>query len=242
MNNDTAPNQPINADPAELERFNRLADQWWDSEGPMKPLHGLNPVRLQFITEHTPLNGLKVLDVGCGGGLLAEAMCQQGATVSALDLSKDLLAAAQQHAKQQALDIDYQAIPVEEFSALHTQQFDVVTCMEMLEHVPDPQSIISACVRCCKPGGTIFFSTLNRNLKSFALGIVAAEYILSLLPKGTHEYAKFIKPSELCHFARHAGLTLKSMQGIHYDPFKNSATLNRDTSVNYLAAFTMTAA
>ncbi len=227
----------VNHDPAELERFNKLANDWWNPNGPMKPLHQLNPLRLSFIEQYTTLENKTVLDVGCGGGLLSEAMTQQGAQVSALDLSEDLLAAAQHHAEQQSLVINYQAQSVEDFSQTHHSAFEVMTCMEMLEHVPNPSAIINACATCLAPGGTAFFSTINRNLKAYAQGIVAAEYVLGLLPRGTHEYAKFIKPSELCHMAREAGLELINLQGIHYQPLSSHFKLCDDVSVNYLAAF-----
>ncbi|MDF1797208.1 MAG: bifunctional 2-polyprenyl-6-hydroxyphenol methylase/3-demethylubiquinol 3-O-methyltransferase UbiG [Coxiellaceae bacterium] len=227
----------MNHDPAELERFNQLANDWWNPNGPMKPLHQLNPLRLQFIEQYCALDNKAVLDVGCGGGLLSEAMAKQNARVSALDLSEDLLAAAQQHAESQSLKIKYQAQSVEDFSQQNADSFNTVTCMEMLEHVPDPTAIVKACSDCLVTGGTAFFSTINRNLKAYAQGIVAAEYVLGLLPRGTHEYAKFIKPSELCHMAREAGLELINLQGIHYQPLSSAFTLTSDVSVNYLAAF-----
>lgn len=233
MNSTTQPN----VDPSEVERFNKLANEWWDPKGAMGPLHTLNPVRLAFVEQFCPLENKSALDVGCGGGLLAEAMTHAGATVNALDVSEDLLQAAKQHAEQHGLTIHYHAQTIESFSINHTEQFDVVTCMEMLEHVPDPASIIRACADCCKPGGIVVFSTLNRNLSSFAKAIVGAEYLLSLLPRGTHEYSKFIKPSELSHFARNASLELIKLQGIDYSPFSKSAKLTSDVSVNYLAAF-----
>ncbi len=233
MNSTTQPN----VDPSEVERFNKLANEWWDPKGAMGPLHTLNPLRLTFIEQFCMLDNVQALDVGCGGGLLAEAMTRSGANVNALDVSEDLLQAAKQHAEQHGLNIQYHAQTIESFREDHAEQFDVVTCMEMLEHVPDPASIIQACADCCKPGGVVVFSTLNRNLSSFAKAIIGAEYILSLLPRGTHEYQKFIKPSELAHFARTASLELIQMQGIDYSAFSKSAKLSTDVSVNYLAAF-----
>ncbi len=229
--------QSNNHDPAELDRFNQLADQWWNTNGPMKPLHQLNPLRLAFVQQHASLAHQKVLDVGCGGGILTEAMAQCDADLSALDLSEDLLAAAKHHAEQQGLTINYQAQSIEDFSQQHKSAFDVITCMEMLEHVPNPSAIINACCDSLKPGGIAFFSTINRNIKAFTQAIVGAEYLLDLLPRGTHEYAKFIKPSELCRMTREAGLELIQLHGIKYHPLSSAFSLTTDVSVNYLAAF-----
>lgn len=230
-------NDNSNVDLSELDRFNRLANEWWDDNGPMKPLHILNPVRLGFVQQYATLENSPCLDIGCGGGLLSEAMATAGGQVSALDLSTDLLEAAKLHASENNLSIDYHATSAEAFAQANPEAFDTVTCMEMLEHVPDPSSIVQAASDACKPGGYVFFSTLNRNAKSFIKAIVGAEYVLSLLPKGTHEYAKFIKPSELCRYAREAGLELLSIKGIDYNPFQHQAKLTDDTSVNYIAAF-----
>ncbi len=226
-----------NVDAAELERFGALAATWWDPEGPMKPLHDLNPVRLAFVQQHATLAGIDALDVGCGGGLLSEAMARAGARVSALDLAAPLLDVAQLHASANGLAIDYRRQPVEVHAAEHVGRYDVVTCMEMLEHVPDPAAVVAACAALLKPDGVLCVSTLNRTGKAFALGIVAAEYVLGLLPRGTHEYAKFIRPSELDRWARAAGLELLDLRGLRYDPLRRRASLADDVDINYLMAF-----
>jgi len=227
-----------NADPAELEKFGALAASWWDPKGHSKPLHDLNPVRLQFIKDHAELNSVSALDVGCGGGLLSEALAENGASVTAIDLSLELLQVARLHLYETpGLEVNYQQISVEQLLAESTQRFQMISCMEMLEHVPDPSSIVAACAQLLVPGGKVFFSTLNRNFKAFAVAIVGAEYVMQLLPKGTHEYQKFIRPSELCTNARANGLELLELKGMQYDPFSGKAGLCRKPDVNYLACF-----
>lgn len=229
-------NDAGNADSAELERFGRLAAGWWDPEGPMKPLHDLNPVRLTFVQQHAALDQVDALDVGCGGGLLSEAMARAGARVTGLDLAAPLLDVAHLHASANGLAIDYRLQPVEDHARDHAGRYDLVTCMEMLEHVPEPAAIIAACASLLKPGGVLCVSTLNRTAKAFALGIVAAEYVLGLLPRGTHEYAKFIRPSELDRWARAAGLELLDLRGLAYDPLCRRARLVDNVGINYLMA------
>jgi 2-polyprenyl-6-hydroxyphenyl methylase / 3-demethylubiquinone-9 3-methyltransferase len=226
----------MNVDQAELRKFGDLAARWWDPHGPMRPLHEINPVRLEWIEKLAPLGGRTVLDVGCGGGLLAEAMAQRGARVTGIDLAGKPLRVAQLHAMESGANVQYREASAEAIAGEQPAAFDVVTCMEMLEHVPQPTSVVAACATLVKPGGTVFFSTINRNLKSFALAIVGAEYVLNLLPRGTHEYAKFIRPSELITDARRAGLDLEDITGMQYNPFSKSATLGSDTDVNYLVA------
>ncbi len=223
-----------NVDAAELERFGALAAAWWDPDGPMKPLHDLNPVRLAFVQQHAVLAGVDALDVGCGGGLLSEAMARAGARVTALDLAAPLLDLAQLHASANGLAIDYRRQPVEAHAVEQGARYDLVTCMEMLEHVPDPAAVVAACADLLKPGGVLCVSTLNRTAKAFALGIVAAEYVLGLLPRGTHEYAKFIRPSELDRWARATGLELLDLRGLRYDPLRRRAWLAGDVDINYL--------
>lgn len=224
-----------NVDTGEIAKFNAIAAQWWDPHGSFKPLHDINPLRLKFIEDHVLLSGKKVLDVGCGGGILAESMSARGAIVTGIDAADDALQAGRQHAAASGLSIDYRRITVEELVQEQTAGFDVITCMEMLEHVPDPQSVIDACARLCKPGGKLFFSTLNRNLKSYLLAILGAEYVLQLIPKGTHRYSEFIKPSELGVWLRKAGLTLMELRGITYNPLLRRYSLTQDVDVNYLA-------
>jgi 2-polyprenyl-6-hydroxyphenyl methylase/3-demethylubiquinone-9 3-methyltransferase len=226
----------MNVDQAELRKFSDLAARWWDPAGPMRPLHDINPVRLEWIERLAPLAGRRVLDVGCGGGVLAEAMAQRGATVTGIDLAGKPLRVAQLHALESGAQVEYREASAESLAAELPSTFDIVTCMEMLEHVPDPASVIAACATLAKPGGAVFFSTINRNLKSFALAIVGAEYVLNLLPRGTHEYAKFIRPSELIAHASAAGLELGDMTGMQYNPFSKTTTLGPDTDVNYLVA------
>jgi 2-polyprenyl-6-hydroxyphenyl methylase/3-demethylubiquinone-9 3-methyltransferase len=223
-----------NVDHAEIAKFESIASRWWDKESEFKPLHDINPLRTNFIDEHVQLAGKTVLDVGCGGGILSEAMAQRGANVSAIDMGQANITTAKLHALESGLNINYQVIPVEELAAQQPASFDVITCLEMLEHVPDPVSIVNACFKLCKPGGQIIFSTLNRNPKSFLLGIVGAEYVLNMVPKGTHEYKKFIRPSELASWARNSGLTIGTMAGMTYNPITKIYKLGRDTDVNYL--------
>ena len=231
-------NTHVNADPAELAKFSELAHRWWDPESEFRPLHQINPLRLGWIEQLTSgLQGKQVLDIGCGGGILSDAMARKGAQVLGIDLSTKALKVAQLHALEaQTPNIQYREVSAEALAAEQPAQYDVVTCMEMLEHVPDPASIVRACSQLVKPGGWVFFSTLNRNPKSFLFAIVGAEYVLNLLPKGTHEYAKFIKPSELASYARSAGLDLQASKGMEYNPFTRRYWLSADTSVNYLLA------
>ena len=231
-----------NADAGELARFDAMAPRWWDEDGEFRALHDLNPLRLEFIEARAPLRGRQVLDVGCGGGLLAEAMARRGAIVTGIDLAPGPLEVARLHAMESGIEVDYQSSAAEAFAARHAGRFDAVTCMEMLEHVPDPGSVMAALARLVRPGGHVVCSTINRGPKAFALAIVGAEYLLRLLPRGTHEYAKFIRPSELARFARNGGLQLVELAGLDYDPFTREARLTSDTSVNYLAHFTRPAA
>jgi 2-polyprenyl-6-hydroxyphenyl methylase/3-demethylubiquinone-9 3-methyltransferase len=222
-----------NADPAELEKFGELAHRWWDPQGEFRPLHDLNPLRLAWIDGLAPLAGKRVLDVGCGGGILAEAMARLGATVSGIDLSEKPLKVAQLHLLESGLSVDYQLSSAEEYCVLHGRKFDVVTCMELLEHVPDPASTVAACAMLVKPGGHVFFSTINRNPKAYLFAVIGAEYLLNLLPKGTHDYARFIKPSELSQWCRAALLRPVELKGMSYNPVTNQYRLGADCSVNY---------
>lgn len=224
----------MNADPAELQKFSDLAHRWWDPESEFKPLHQINPLRLEWIDSTVQLNGKKVVDIGCGGGILAESMAARGAQVTGVDLSEKALGVARLHLYESGQTVDYRLISAEDISREAPGSFDVVTCMEMLEHVPDPASTIRACAALVKPGGYVFFSTLNRNIKAYLMAVVGAEYILNLLPKGTHEYAKFIKPSELARYVREAGLDVEELIGMHYNPLNKVYSLGRDTDVNYL--------
>lgn len=226
----------MNVDQAELSKFSGLAARWWDRQGPMRPLHEINPARLEWIGRLAPLAGRDVLDVGCGGGVLAEAMSGKGANVIGIDLAGKALRVAQLHALESGARVDYREGSAEALAAERPASFDVVTCMEMLEHVPDPAASVMACAALVRPGGWVFFSTINRNPKAFALAIVGAEYVLRLLPKGTHEYTKFIKPSELSSYARAAALDVHEVIGMTYNPFARTAALGRDTDVNYLMA------
>lgn len=226
-----------NVDPAELAKFSELAHRWWDPESEFRPLHQINPLRLDWIQATVPLAGKKVLDVGCGGGILADAMARRGADVLGIDLADKSLKVAQLHALEaNTPNISYRQISTEDLANEQSGQFDVVTCMEMLEHVPNPGSIVEACARLVKPGGWVFFSTLNRNPKSFLFAIVGAEYVLQLLPKGTHEYAKMIRPSELATWCRSSGLDIRQTRGMEYNPFTQRYWMSQDTSVNYLLA------
>jgi 2-polyprenyl-6-hydroxyphenyl methylase/3-demethylubiquinone-9 3-methyltransferase len=229
--------QRMNVDRAELEKFSALASRWWDPNSEFKPLHQINPLRLDWIDALARLAGKRVVDVGCGGGILAESMGRLGADVKGIDLAEKPLKVAQLHGLESGVRVDYEAISAEDLAAREPERFDVVTCMEMLEHVPDPAATIEACARMAKPGGWLFFSTINRNPKSFLFAIVGAEYVLRILPRGTHEYAKFIKPSELADAARDAGLDLHEMLGMSYNPITQVYSLGRDTSVNYLMAY-----
>lgn len=225
---------------AELDKFAALANRWWDPDGPQRALHVLNPVRLDYVRQRLPqagagLQGMKVLDVGCGGGLLSEAMARAGAQVTAIDLADELVKVARLHGLESGVKVDYQVKAVEALAAEQPGSFDVVTCMEMLEHVPDPAAIIAACTALLRPGGRLFLSTLNRTPAAFALAIVGAEYVARLLPKGTHRYADFIRPSELAAWLRAAGLGLEDVSGLVYDPLRQRARLGRRTDVNYLA-------
>ena len=226
-----------NVDPAELAKFSELAHRWWDTESEFKPLHQINPLRLAWIQTLAPLAGKKVVDIGCGGGILSDAMARQGAEVLGADLAVKSLKVAQLHALEAGTEgVQYREISAEDLAQEQAGQYDVVTCMEMLEHVPDPSSVVKACSDLVKPGGWVFFSTLNRNAKSFLFAVVGAEYILNLLPKGTHEYARMIKPSELADWVRANGLNVMHMKGMTYNPFTRHYALGTDTDVNYLMA------
>ena len=228
--------QTTNVDPLELDKFSQVAHRWWDTESEFKPLHEINPLRLSFIQKHCELQGAKVLDVGCGGGILSEGLAKAGAEVTGNDLAKKSIKVAKLHALDQGLTIDYQVVAVETLAEQAPASFDVVTCLEMLEHVPHPESVVRACANLVKPGGMVFFSTLNRNAKAYLLAVVGAEYVLRMLPRGTHEYARFIKPSELSRMARTAGLDLQEMTGLSYQPLTRQYQLGSDTDVNYLMA------
>ena len=228
---------PVNADPVELAKFSELAHRWWDLEGEFKPLHLINPVRLAWIESHQVLKGLKVLDVGCGGGILSDAMARQGARVTGIDLSEKALKVAQMHALETGTpNVSFRVTAVEDLAREQPAGFEVVTCMEMLEHVPDPASVVRACADLVKPGGWVFFSTINRNARAFLQAIVAAEYVLNLLPRGTHEYAKLIQPAELARSCRAAGLAWRQVRGMSYNPLTHRVALNDDPRVNYLVA------
>lgn len=226
-----------NVDPAELAKFSELAHRWWDAESEFKPLHALNPLRLRWIEDHVPLGNQKVLDIGCGGGILADAMARKQADVLGIDLAAKSLRVAQLHALEAGTpSVRYREISAEDLAREQPEAFDVVTCMEMLEHVPDPASVVQACATLVRPGGWVFFSTIHRNAKAFALAIVAAEYLLQMLPRGTHEYSRLIKPHELAAHCRTAGLTVMDLAGMQYHPVSQRYRLSRDSSVNYLLA------
>ena len=224
-----------NIDANEIAKFDSLAERWWDKTGDFKPLHEINPLRTGFIDQHSPVAEMQVLDVGCGGGILCESLASRGATVTGIDMAETPLKIAKQHAKESQLSIDYQLSTAEDFAAEHKGQFDIVTCLEMLEHVPSPASVVAACAALVKPGGHLYFSTINRNPKSYLFAIIGAEYILKLLPKGTHDYDKFIRPAELASFTRDAKLSLGHSTGMTYNPVTKRYKLNtKDLSVNYL--------
>lgn len=231
MINETA---QINADAAELNKFSELAHKWWDKTSEFKPLHDINPLRLNWIDKAIGLGGKKVLDVGCGGGILSESMAQKGAKVTGIDLGEKALKVAQLHSLESGVSVDYQLISVEELAEKQPESFDVITCLEMLEHVPNPASIVAACSKLVRPGGHVFFSTINRNPKAYLFAVIGAEYILNMLPRGTHDYAKFIKPSELASWMRPAGLLLQKQIGMSYNPMTQHYWLGDDTSVNYM--------
>jgi 2-polyprenyl-6-hydroxyphenyl methylase/3-demethylubiquinone-9 3-methyltransferase len=227
----------VNVDLSEIRKFEEIAHRWWDQESEFKPLHEINPLRLNYIDERASLKGKTVVDIGCGGGILAESMARRGATVTGIDLGETPLSVARLHALDSGIQVNYRKISAEDLAAEMPEQFDVVTCMEMLEHVPDPSSVIKACASLVKPGGQVFFSTINRNAKAFLLAIVGAEYILNMLPRGTHEYAKFIRPSELEAWAYEAGLDLQHTSGMTYNPLFQSYRLGRDIDINYIMYF-----
>ncbi len=224
-----------NVDQAEISKFEQLASRWWDPQSEFKPLHEINPLRLDYIDQRAEIQGKKVLDVGCGGGILAESMALRGAEVTGIDMGEAPLEVAKLHMLESGTELEYRQITAEALAAEMPEQFDVVTCMEMLEHVPNPGSVIAACAALVKPGGQLFFSTINRNPKAYLFAIVGAEYLLRMLPKGTHEFSKFIRPSELEGWTRHAGLELNELTGMVYNPFSQQYSLGRDLDVNYLA-------
>ncbi len=229
--------ESVNADPAELAKFSELAHRWWDPESEFRPLHQINPLRLDWINSLAGLSGKRVLDVGCGGGILSDSMARKGANVTGIDLSTKALRVASLHALEaETPNLQFREVSVESLADEQPASFDVVTCMEMLEHVPDPTSVVRACARLVKPGGWVFFSTINRNAKAFALAIVGAEYVLNMLPRGTHEYAKLIRPSELAASCRSVGLEVNGTRGLEYNPLTRRYWLSDDTSVNYLVA------
>ena len=224
----------VNADPQELAKFSELAHRWWDSSGEFAPLHHINPLRLDWIVRRAALAGRRVLDVGCGGGILAEAMAQRGAQVKGIDLSDKALKVAQLHLYESGLAVDYEALSAEQLAVREPASYDTVTCLELLEHVPEPASTVAACASLARPGGHVFFSTINRNPKSYLFAVIGAEYVLKLLPRGTHDYAKFIRPAELARMCRAAGLDVREITGMSYNPFTKTYSLGRDTDVNYL--------
>jgi 2-polyprenyl-6-hydroxyphenyl methylase / 3-demethylubiquinone-9 3-methyltransferase len=229
-------NTSLNADQQELDKFSQLAHNWWDPNSEFKPLHDINPLRLEYIDSLAGIAGKRVLDVGCGGGILSESMAARGAQVTGIDLGEKALRVAKLHLLESGQQVDYRLIAVEELAQQAPQQYDVVTCMEMLEHVPDPASVVKACGQLVKPGGQVFFSTINRNAKAYLFAVIGAEYLLKMLPAGTHEYAKFIKPSELARHCRAAGLSVDEVTGMSYNPLSKVYSLGTDTSVNYIIA------
>jgi 2-polyprenyl-6-hydroxyphenyl methylase/3-demethylubiquinone-9 3-methyltransferase len=226
--------QTLNVDQQELDKFSELAHKWWDPNSEFKPLHDINPLRLDYVDQHAGLAGKTVLDVGCGGGILAESMARRGAQVTGIDLGDKALKVARLHLLESGAQVDYRLVAVEDMAREQPGHYDIVTCMEMLEHVPEPASAVRACAELVKPGGQVFFSTLNRNVKSYLFAIVGAEYLLKLLPQGTHDYDKFLKPSELSGYCRSAGLSVEGITGMSYNPFSKAYSLGDDTSVNYL--------
>ncbi|HQR02985.1 MAG: bifunctional 2-polyprenyl-6-hydroxyphenol methylase/3-demethylubiquinol 3-O-methyltransferase UbiG [Proteobacteria bacterium] len=224
----------VNADPQELAKFSDLAHRWWDPGSEFKPLHDINPLRLGWIEQADRLMGKKILDVGCGGGLLSEGMAARGATVTGIDLAEKPLGVARLHLYESGLQVDYRQVPVEQLAEECPGSFDIVTCMEMLEHVPDPASVVSACGQLVKPGGTVFFSTIHRNPRAYLYAVLGAEYVLNLLPRGTHDYARFLRPAELARFCREAGLDIEELIGMSYNPLTRQYRLEPDTRVNYL--------
>jgi len=234
MANETETVSSLNVDERELQKFAALAHRWWDPNSEFKPLHDINPLRLDYIDRHARLKDKAVLDVGCGGGILSESMAMRGAKVTGIDLGDKALKVARLHQLESGVPVNYEQIAVEDLASRQPESFDTVTCMEMLEHVPEPASVIAACARLVKPGGRVFFSTLNRNPKSYLFAIIGAEYLLNMLPKGTHDYQKFIKPSELSSWCRAAGLDLRELVGMTYNPLTKLYSLNQDVSVNYI--------
>ncbi|MDB5823434.1 MAG: ubiG [Herminiimonas sp.] len=225
-----------NADPQELQKFSDLAHRWWDPSSEFRPLHEINPLRLEWINARAPLSGRKVLDIGCGGGILAEAMARKGATVTGIDLSKKALNVAELHSLESGIQVKYELVSAEDIAAREPGSYDVVTCMEMLEHVPDPSAIVRACAALVKPSGSVFFSTINRNAKAYLFAVLGAEYLLRLLPRGTHDYAKFITPAELSEYVRNAGMQVNALKGMTYNPVTKIYSLNQNTDVNYMMA------
>lgn len=227
-------NTAINADPAELDKFGEVAHRWWDPNSEFRPLHDINPARVAWIDSHAALNGKRVIDIGCGGGLLSEGMAALGADVTGIDLSDKALGVARLHLYESGHKIDYRLVSAEDMADEAPGSFDHVTCLEMLEHVPDPASIVVACARLVKPGGQVFLSTLNRNAKAYVVAVLGAEYVLNLLPRGTHEYTRFLKPAELARLCRQAGLEVLEITGLRYNPFKREGVVGSDTDINYL--------
>ncbi|MFL6676106.1 MAG: bifunctional 2-polyprenyl-6-hydroxyphenol methylase/3-demethylubiquinol 3-O-methyltransferase UbiG [Massilia sp.] len=225
-----------NADPLEIQKFSELAHRWWDPTSEFRPLHEINPLRLEWINALAPLAGKNVIDIGCGGGVLSESMARKGAKVTGIDLSQKALKVADLHSLESGVEVRYKHIAAEDMAAAEPGQYDIVTCMEMLEHVPDPGSIVRAAAALVKPGGHVFFSTLNRNFKSYLFAVVGAEYVLRMLPRGTHDYAKFVTPAELSQYVRQAGLVVDSLKGLSYNPLTKIYSLNNDTDVNYMVA------